>query len=169
MHSTDNEILEILDYEDNVIGTACRAEIHKQGLMHRAVHIFLFNKAGEIYVQKRSQFKDRYAGKLDSSAAGHVEPGETYRRTAVRELREEIGIDAEVNEIFRVGASKITDNEHVALFRSSTDQEPVPNPDEVQWGKFIEPEKLTQMMNKTPEDFVPAFIFLWSEFKRMQT
>ncbi len=169
MHSTDNEILEIVDSDDNVIGRAIRAEIHKSGLMHRAVHIFVFNAAGEIYVQKRSESKDRHPGKLDSSAAGHVDPGESYHDTAVRELREEITISADVQEAFRVQASEITDQEHVVLFTTSTDQEPAPNPDEVQWGKFIRPEELTRMMNESPEEFVPAFVFLWHKLWRTST
>ena len=169
MHSTDNELLEIVDSDDNAIGTATRAEIHKSGLMHRAVHIFVFNAAGEIYVQKRSESKDRHPGKLDSSAAGHVDPGESYYDTAVRELREEIGISASVEEVLRVQASEITDQEHVVLFTTLTDQEPIPNPDEVQWGKFIRPEELTRMMNENTNDFVPAFVFLWNEFLRAST
>ena len=84
--------------------------------MHRAVHIFVFNEAGEIYVQRRSEAKDRHPGKLDSSAAGHVDPGESYHETAMRELREEIGIKRTLEEVFRVQASEITDHEHVVLF-----------------------------------------------------
>lgn len=167
MHSTDYEILEIVDSGDNVIGTATRAEIHKSGLMHRAVHIFVFNAAEEIYVQRRSESKDRHPGKLDSSAAGHVDPGESYHESAVRELREEIGLSVDVEEVFRVQASEITDHEHVVLFTTSTDREPAPSPDEVQWGKFIRPEELTRLMNENANDFVPAFIFLWKEFLRI--
>ena len=167
MHSTDNEILEIIDSDDKVIGTATRAEIHRLGLMHRAVHIFVFNSAGEIYVQKRSESKDRHPGKLDSSAAGHVDPGESYHGAAVRELLEEIGIDSRLEEAFRVRPSEITDQESVVLFTTTTDREPRPNPDEAQWGKFVTPQELTRMMDENANDFVPAFIFLWNQFSRI--
>src|SRR5512143_213495 len=116
MYSTDNDILEIVDSGDKVIGSATRGEIHRMGFLHRAVHMFVFNPAGEVYIQRRSRTKDRHPGKLDSSAAGHVDPGETYAETAIRELQEELGIRAEVKEILRVPASEQTDNEHVALF-----------------------------------------------------
>ncbi len=167
MRSTDNEILEIVDSQDNIIETATRAEIHRLGLMHRAVHIFLFNSAGEIYVQRRSAAKDRHPGKLDSSASGHVDPGESYHETAIRELREEIGVGGCMEELFRVPASEITDNEHVALFRIVTDQSPIPNWDELQWGGFMEPSELTRRMLTAPKEFVPAFVFLWNEFLRI--
>ncbi|MBI4962681.1 MAG: NUDIX domain-containing protein [Desulfomonile tiedjei] len=165
-HSTDEEILEIVDSRDKVIGKATRAEIHRKGLMHRAVHIFVFNSQGEIYVQRRSEVKDRHPLKLDSSAAGHVDPGESYEQTAVRELEEELGIPARVRQVLRVAACEQTDNEHVMLFKVETDQEPVPNPEEVKWGGFMALGKLSSMMKETPEDFVPAFILLWNKFLR---
>ncbi len=167
-HSTDNEILEIVDENDNVIGTATRAEIHRKGLIHRAVHIFVFNSAGEIYVQRRSATKDKFPGVLDSSAAGHVDPGESYERAAVRELQEELGITAPVERVLRVNACPVTDNEHVVLYAAKTDEEPVPSADEIQWGGFMMRDSLTNRMKKEPEDFVPAFVHLWNEFQKLE-
>src|SRR5208283_4017569 len=106
----------------------------------------------------------RHPGKLDSSAAGHVDPGETYAETAIRELQEELGIKAEVKEILRVPASEQTDNEHVVLFQVVTESEPVPNPEEIQWGAFMSRERVAELMDESPEDFVPAFILLWRKF-----
>ena len=166
MYSTDDEILEIVDSHDRVIGRATRGEIHRKGVMHRAVHIFVFNSDGEIYIQRRSALKDRHPLKLDSSAAGHVDPGESYEQTAVRELEEELGITAPVEQVLWVQACEQTDNEHVMLFRVRTNLEPVPNPEEVKWGGFMAPERLSALMQENPDDFVPAFILLWNEFLR---
>jgi len=166
MHSTDHEILEIVDSDDQVTGAATRAEIHRKGLMHRAVHIFVFNSVGEIYVQRRSASKDRHALKLDSSAAGHVDPGETYEQTAARELQEELGITAEIKQVLWVAACEQTDNEHVMLFKVETDLKPTPNPEEIQWGGLMAPGKLSSLMKENQADFVPAFILLWNEFLR---
>ena len=161
------EVLEVVDANDNVVGRATRAEIHESGLLHRSVHVFLFNPAGEVYVQRRSMSKDRFPGFLDSSAAGHVDPGESYESAAARELREELGIDAEIEPVFRVAASEITDNEYVVVYRAVSAEEPVPDPDEVQWGGFVASEALTQWMNDTPQDFVPGYIFFWMEYLRV--
>jgi isopentenyl-diphosphate Delta-isomerase len=169
MHSTDNEILEVVDSHDKVLGTATRAEIHRRGLQHRAVHIFVFNTSGDLYVQKRSASKDRHPLKLDSSAAGHVDPGETYLQTAVRELHEELSIKAAVREVLKVTACELTDNEHVVLFTAVTDEEPTPNPDEIVSGGFVSRQELNASMKENPNDFVPAFIFLWDEFLRKTT
>ncbi|MBI5571010.1 MAG: NUDIX domain-containing protein [Desulfomonile tiedjei] len=165
-HATDNEILEVVDEDDCVIGTATRAEIHRKGLLHRSVHLFIFNSSGRIYLQRRSALKDRHPLKLDSSAAGHVDPGESYATTAVRELEEELGISAVIHEVLRVKACPETDNEHVVLFEGVTDAEPTPDKDEIASGRFVTVEELTTMMDENPEDFVPAFVLLWREYMR---
>ena len=164
MHSTDDEILEVVDSGNNVIGTATRAEIHRKGLFHRAVHIFVFNERGDLYVQRRSASKDRHPLKLDSSAAGHVDPGETYHETALRELEEELSIRAPVQEILKISACKETDNEHVVLFTAVTEKEPLPNAEEIVWGGFMSRKELKALIRKTRNDFVPAFILLWERF-----
>lgn len=166
MYSTEDEILEVVDSNDSVVGTARRAEIHRLGLLHRAVHIFVFNVSGQIYVQRRSASKDMHPSKLGSSAAGHVDPGETYEQTAIREFEEELGISEHLTEILRVAACAETDNEHVVLYRTTTDADPHPNPDEIQWGGFMNPEQLTSLMKQAPEDFVPGFTLLWKEYLR---
>ncbi len=166
--STDHELLDTVDEHDRVTGTATRGEVHRRGFVHRAVHILVFNSAGHIYIQRRSASKDRFPGLLDSSAAGHVDSGESYERAAVRELDEELGIPGEPQEVLRVAASPTTDNEHVRLYTLRTDEEPQPHPIEIAWGGFIEPADLTRMIDDDPEDFVPAFVLLWREYTRTQ-
>lgn len=165
-HSTDDEIIEIVDSEDNVVGQATRVEIHRRRLMHRAVHLFVFNSAGEIYVQRRSDSKDRHPGILDSSAAGHVDPGESYDDAAARELFEELSVKAGIRPVLRLKASELTDMEHVALYEVLTDEPPTPNEEEISWGAFMAPEELSQSMESNPADFVPVFVHLWTEYRR---
>ena len=92
------ELLDVVDFEDRVTGVKMRGEVHAQGLMHRAVHVLVFNSAGQLFLQKRSMTKDESPGQWDTSAAGHVDSGETYLECAVRELAEELGeLDALVS------------------------------------------------------------------------
>lgn len=169
MHATDEEILEIVDADDRVVGTAKRAEIHRKGLLHRAVHIFVFNSRGEVYVQRRSASKDRHPLKLDSSAAGHVDPGETYEQTAMRELEEELGLHAELKQIVKIPACEKTDSEHVMLFEAITDEEPSPDAEEILWGGFMSPDSLTALMEQDPDDCVPSFVLLWQIYRAGKT
>ena len=87
------EIFDVVNDRDEVIGSAPRNEVHRLGLMHRATHVLVFNSRGELFLQKRSQKKDRQPGLWDSSASGHVDKGETYDACAARELKEELGLD----------------------------------------------------------------------------
>lgn len=165
-HSTDSEILEVVDIRDRVLGLTTRGEIHAKGLLHRAVHIFVFNDSSHVFVQRRSASKDRHPLKLDSSSAGHVDPGESYATAATRELEEELGLKSPIREALKVPACKETDWEHVTLFVALTDSQPILNPEEVAWGRFMDKETLSILMAEQPHDFVPAFILLWREFLR---
>lgn len=87
------ELFDIVDDDDQVIGTAPRGDCHgNPALVHRAVHVLVFNAAGELLLQKRSANKDIQPGKWDTSVGGHLEPGETYFAAALREMREELGL-----------------------------------------------------------------------------
>jgi isopentenyldiphosphate isomerase len=99
------EIFDVVNERDEVIGQQERGEVHRLGLMHRAVHVLVFNAAGQIFLQKRSMSKDRQPGLWDSSASGHVDAGEAYDACAVRELHEEIGLqlDATPKRLFKDG------------------------------------------------------------------
>jgi len=165
MFDTDLEILEIVDEDDRAVGRATRKEIHDHDLLHRAVHVFVLNLRGEIFVQRRSEYKDRHPLKIDSSAAGHVDPGETYLEAAHRELREELSISQDLKEILRLPPSLETGHEHVVLFEAVTEEEPALNLREAIEGWFLTPGQLSQTMKTNPHDFVPAFLLLWDKYQ----
>lgn len=87
------EILEIVDRQGNTIGTAPRSHIHgNPSLIHKVVHVLVFNDSGELLLQKRSMRKDVAPGKWDTSVGGHVPNGEDLATAAIREMEEELGI-----------------------------------------------------------------------------
>ncbi len=87
-----DETFDIVDSQDRVIGSALRGEIHRRGLLHRAIHIFWLRNDGSMCLQRRSFAKDNCPGLLSSSCAGHVDSGEDYLTAALREMHEELGI-----------------------------------------------------------------------------
>ena len=107
------EIFDVVNERDEVTGQESRSEVHRLGLMHRAVHVLVFNAAGQVFLQKRSMMKDRQPGLWDSSASGHVDSGENYDTCSVRELGEEIGLHLPVvpKRIFKLSACAETDQE----------------------------------------------------------
>jgi len=88
-----DESLEIVNEKGETIGYAQRSEIHgNPSLMHKVVHVLVFNRRGELLLQKRSQNRDVAPGKWDTSVGGHVEAGEDLLRSCKREMQEELGI-----------------------------------------------------------------------------
>ncbi len=93
------EMLEIVDENDNVIGLETRDKVHELGLLHREIHIFFLTPKGEIIFQHRAKDKDTYPDKLDATVGGHVEPNMSYEETAVKECKEETGIDIDPSKL----------------------------------------------------------------------
>ncbi|QPJ63345.1 MAG: NUDIX domain-containing protein [Candidatus Nitronauta litoralis] len=135
MHESE-EIFDVVDQDDQVIGQATRKEVHERGLRHRSVHILVFNSKGELFLQKRSLAKDENPGYWDTSAAGHVDSGEDYESCAHRELEEELGIKADLKEIGKFSACSETFFEHVRVYLCTSDANIVINPDEISEGRF---------------------------------
>jgi len=86
------ELFDVVDEQDRVVRQEARAEVHRLRLLHRAVHILVFNARGEVYLQRRSAKKDTYPNRWTTSCVGHVDAGEDYDTAAVRELAEELGL-----------------------------------------------------------------------------
>src|ERR1700756_3847872 len=108
-----DEIFDVVNDRDEVIGQNTRSEVHRLGLRHRAVHVLVFNRRGELFLQKRSLKKDTFPGTWDSSASGHLDSGEDYDACAVRELREELGWNVERAPVrlFKIEACEQTGQE----------------------------------------------------------
>lgn len=88
------EIFPLVDEEGNIIGQASRSKCHDGlKLLHPVIHLHVFNSQGELFLQKRSATKDIQPNKWDSSVGGHIDLGETPEQAAIREAREEIGIE----------------------------------------------------------------------------
>lgn len=97
------ELLPLVDPAGNVIGKATRAECHNGSmLLHPVVHLHVFNEKGELYLQKRPMWKDIQPGKWDTAVGGHVDFGEDIHTALLREAREELGINAEGNELVQM-------------------------------------------------------------------
>ncbi len=84
--------LKIVDGEGNILGEATREEIHRKGLLHREVHVWLVTPKNEIIFQRRSKSAETYPNLLDATAGGHVEIGQTFEEGALTELEEETGV-----------------------------------------------------------------------------
>ena len=159
------DIFDIVNARDEVIGRAPRSEVHARGLLHRAVHVLVFNARGELFLQKRSMLKDRQPGVWDSSASGHVDSGEDYDTTALRELGEELGWQpaAAPERILRIEACRETDQEFVWVYRCNGEGPFTLNVEEVETGGWYSREHIGRWLAERPEDFTTAFMLIWGK------
>lgn len=155
------EIFDVVDEQNQVIGQRPRGEVHAEKLRHRAVHIFVFNKRGEIFLQKRSRWKDKQPRKWDSSAAGHVCAGDTYEGTAPRELEEELGVSAPVEEVGAIDACRNTGWEFVRIYRAQHNGPFRLPPSEIEFGGFFTLDQVRRWIAARPEDFAKGFLECW--------
>ncbi len=169
MCSVSDERFPVVDENDRIRGYASRSEVHGNNLLHRAVHIFIFNPAGEMYLQQRSRSKDRHPLKWDSSAAGHVNAEENYDETAQRELKEELGITVPLERISKLTASARTGNEFIWLYRGVASGDLVPDRCEIKTGVFLPPAVIDGWTSARPGDFAPGFLECWKIYRRRQT
>jgi isopentenyldiphosphate isomerase len=168
MADPEAEMLDVVDADDSLVGILKRGEIHRRRLFHRSVHVFLFDEAGRIYLQRRSLEKAEYPGKWDSSASGHVESGESYANAARRELEEEVGVKASPEPVLKVRGSEKTGMEHSVLFEvrsKGTGPGPNPDPAEILEGRFFGCEEVEAAVSADPEAFSPSFRLLFRLYR----
>jgi len=161
----DNERFDVVDREDNVLRTELRSVVHGEHLLHRAVHILVFNRAGELLLQKRSAWKDREPSKWDSSAAGHLEPGEDYAAGALRETEEELGIRAVLDSLGKIHACVETGSEFVEVFTAHHDGPFVLPPAEIEDAMFFPVGIIEEWIAGRPQDFAPGFREVWKTWR----
>ena len=170
------EIFDVVNERDEVIGQNTRREVHARGLWHRAVHVLVFNARGEIFLQKRSLKKDIAAGKWDSSASGHLDSGEAYDACAVREVCEEIGLNlsatgssSPLQRLFKIDACQAMGWEFCWIYRAESEGPFTLHPDEIETGGWFAPAAVTRWVNDRPADFASCFVLLWKLFLSART
>jgi isopentenyl-diphosphate delta-isomerase type 1 len=145
MSTTDNqdEIFDVVDENDNVIGQATREECNSNpNIIHRAVFVLVHNSKNQILWQKRSYRKDTAPGKWVTSVSGHVDSGEDYRDAAIRETKEELGIDVDVEFLGKFLYQYQKENEYSSIFRAFSNGPFYYNREEIETIKFMTIDEL---------------------------
>ncbi len=93
MKDNNEELLPIVNEEGQILNAATRGDCHSGSkLLHPVVHLHVFNAKGELYLQKRPEWKDIQPGKWDTAVGGHIDLGENSEQALYREVKEELGI-----------------------------------------------------------------------------
>lgn len=162
------ERIDILDELGQKTGASrTRSEVHRLGLWHRTVHIWLFDANGKVLFQLRARDKENNPGLYDTSCAGHISAGDSSLESAIREIREELGLEKRSEDLTYLFESRHSsvlnsgtylDNEFYDVYRGSISEDEklklVPQPHEVDGFCFLSPRELESSLQKNPEKFV---------------
>lgn len=161
--SVTEELFDVVNDRDEVVGQRPRSEVHRLGLKHRAVHVLVFNGRGELFLQKRSLTKDCFPGTWDSSASGHLAPGETYDACAVREVEEELGwrLATPPQPLFKCEACAETGQEFIWIYRAEAEGPFRLHPEEISDGGWFAPTAVAGWLAERPQDFAGAVPLIW--------
>lgn len=143
-------LVPLVDEEGNITGSATRAEAHSGSkLLHPVVHLHVFNSKGDLYLQKRPEWKDIQPGKWDTAVGGHVDLGESVEQALRREVEEEIGItDYEPQRITHYVFESAKERELVFVHRTTYNGPISPDANELADGRFWSPEEIAANIGK---------------------
>jgi mutator protein MutT len=142
------EVLDIVDENNQVVGSAPYNEVYSKRLNHRIVHVLVFNGKGEIFLQMRSAKKEFCPGHWVTSAGGHVQKGETYEQAAKRELKEELGVDASLTLIHESPYDHYKMRKFLQVFRAVYSGPFKINTEEVAGGRWFSVADVRDMVRK---------------------
>lgn len=156
-------MLNVVNANDQIINTLPRSEIHASGLCHRAVHILVFNQQGRLFLQKRSMKKDLNKGLWDSSAAGHVDAGEDYLSSAIRETKEELGVIVEdsLQSLFKLPPSPKLGMEFIQVYQCIHNGPFIFNTDEIDEGCWCSLEQISNRVQQDDPKLTETFKAIW--------
>ena len=139
-----------MDEEGRVVGSATRGECHSgTKLLHPVVHLHVFNSQGDIYLQRRPDWKDIQPGKWDTAVGGHVDYGETPEEALRREVREELGINDFTPEfVDKYVFESQRERELVYVNRTIYDGPISPSADELAGGRFWTMQEIHEAIGK---------------------
>lgn len=156
------EKMVLVDKEDRKMGEAEKMEVHKKGMLHRAFSIFIFNKKDQLLLQKRAQNKYHSAGLWSNTCCSHPQPGESVLEAAHRRLKQEMGFDCNLKEVFSFVYQKtfengLTEYEYDHVLFGFFNGKPDPNSKEVEHFKWITLGQLREDINENPENYTYWF------------
>ncbi len=163
-----NEMVILVDKNDKEIGTEEKIKTHKEGKLHRAFSIFIFNSKGEMLLQKRAKSKYHSGGLWSNACCSHPRPGENLEQATHRRLKEEMGLDCDLQKAFHFVYktnldNNLTEYEFDHVFIGEYDGEVKINQNEAEDFKWVSIDALKEDVEKTPENYTVWFKTALSE------
>ena len=153
----------LVDENDNVTGIEEKIKAHKDGKLHRAFSIFVFNIKGELLLQKRAKEKYHSGGLWSNTCCGHPRPNESLEGAAHRRLKEEMGFECALVHlksagfIYKVKVNDLFEYEYDHIFVGKFNQDPLPNPQEVESYQWTDQKELKKDILANPDKYTYWF------------
>lgn len=152
----------LVDKSDNAVGVMEKMKAHREGKLHRAFSVFIFNPAGQMLLQRRAKHKYHSPGLWTNTCCSHPRPGEHTAAAANRRLMEEMGIAAKLEPrghfIYKCAFDNgLTEYEYDHVFTGVVETDPVINRQEVEDYKWMAPREIKKMIIDTPGLFTTWF------------
>lgn len=154
------EEIAVVDFDDNIIGYDEKIKVHKEGTLHRAFSVLIFNDKNEMLLQRRALEKYHSPGEWTNACCSHQREGETIKQAAIRRVKEELGIDCpELEEkfVFHYKCkfnNELYENEIDHVFTGIYNYKITNfNKEEVYDTKWISYNELIKWINEKPEEF----------------
>ncbi len=164
----------VVDTQDNPTGTAEKMAAHKEGLLHRAISVIIFNSKNELLIQKRAINKYHSGGLWTNTCCSHPKPNENTQQAAERRLMEEMGIRAPLKWAFSFHykvdfENGLTENELDHVWVGISDQIPSPHPEEASDYKYVSVDWLVQDMKENPDHYTHWFHIIMRNLPKFYT
>ena len=161
----------LVDRDDRPRGLMEKMEAHEKAELHRAFSVFVFNSKGEIMLQRRTQSKYHSPGLWTNTCCSHPREGESVEQAAHRRMREEMGFDIPLKEVFTfiykadVGQG-LTEHEFDHVLIGTFEGEPVLNPEEADEWMWMAPDDIALDMESSPEKYTVWFRIALPEVRK---
>ena len=169
--SEDEEII-LVNSQDEELGYALKGACHDgDGQLHRAFSVFVFNDQGELLLQQRAETKRLWPLYWSNSCCSHPRRGETVEGAGLRRMREELGLNCEIEFVFKFEYQASfgdlgSEHELCSVFVGRTGAQPRPNATEIAALRYVSPDALDRELREAPERFTPWFKLEWPRVRR---
>ncbi len=158
MHILRKDEVVYVDEQDNELGTGEKLEAHQKGVLHRAISVFIFNRKGELMLQKRAKTKYHSGGLWSNTCCSHPRPGEDIAVAARRRLQEEMGFTTAVRHVHHLlyrttFQNGLIENEYDHMFVGESEATPVLDSEEAEEWKWMSPEAIRKDVKECPEKY----------------
>jgi isopentenyl-diphosphate delta-isomerase len=166
-----NDQVVLVDNSNCAIGFMGKEEVHKKGLLHRAISVFIFNNNGELLLQKRAKSKYHSGGLWTNTCCSHPRIDEDELKAAERRLVEEMGIKCKLEYRFSFQYMAELDNgfienEFDLVYFGQSDSQPKPNENEVEGWSYVNMEDLSADINRNPDLYTVWFKICFEKVRK---